>query len=285
MGSLPSVSNVDASNITFDEDNTLIFSEEVPLIFSLAHRSISDANENWHSWFRLEAKMPINNRINSGDNLIVSEWPYSSGWYQVGVFKRPNRTNNVVALETDSSSATQDIINKIEEYPFDIWERGNYLTAGLSLSRDSKILRNSAISGRYVIGVCEDARKAYFQLLQDKEVVGFLEYVRSGVIYVGPNDIKVGLSDETLLQCDELLDLSINQALAGPKDDYTSKWLGKPVSLFVKDIFLSHIKRFDRKYKGERSVVMTIDRDSDNFSTKDEEAIRNAIGKIINRHG
>lgn len=244
-----------ATRISLD-GSRLIYLEEVPISHA-AKRRVEEYGQGQRArWTRLEFKTDSRNSpIKPGEYLVVAEHPYANGWVQTVPFKRPSkkgpdeRPDQTVATYPSQS----EFIAWVEAQTHDYWETGNYLTAGIS-EPDIALLggkqpRNNFLSLIYAYGLCANPKEHAELLYASPEAQQLLQMTWDNTIRFWFPRAKLGsrpkLKEETISAAEELLWLSIHQALAGPHEE-SENWAGRPVMDKVDDIYRGHLSNMNR---------------------------------------
>ena len=151
--------------------------------------------------------------------------------------------------------------------PYDFWEKGPFLTAGISgpdmPSGDGESREISwKARARLVLGVCDDFDAYVNELLESDEIKELLRRTECNEIDFWPLKdrhnhevrltVRPRLFDEVINEAYSLMLLSIRQALAGPHED-SQKYEGKPVTVKVNHIYRGHLDRLNRKINREEA--------------------------------
>jgi hypothetical protein len=211
---------------------------------------------------------------------VVAEHPYGNGWLQQVPFKPGSKKGALerpdLAIKTFSSA--EALIEWLEqELHYDFWEKGNYLTAGISEPNlpfsPSDKLRNVKHQALFVFGSCDDF-DAYEQALQDTEAIRkLLRDTENGTIRFWSPKLTLSpkleklprLCDEVKLEAPSLMALSIRQALAGPHEE-SEKWIGRCVTDKVSHIYRGHLNSRNRALVRSRRKEQTV-ADEDYFDS------------------
>lgn len=250
------------------DDGELIYLRETPIFVATIWRSL-DARNGRYRWWRLEVKVEgKNNDIRPNDEIVIAEHPYSSGWLEHVPFKssskkgaldRSNFTNNTF-------QSIVEAVYAVEQLKYDYWEKGNYLTAGISqpdLPFDpEEPARNVQRNALYVFGSCNEFAEIEERLLRSENARRLIDATEQGTLrFWAPGaklTIKPQLLDEVKEEGWSLMCLSVRQALAGPHCD-NKEWLGRPVVEKIDQIYRGHINRRNRQLADERSRLVEFD--------------------------
>ena len=240
-------------------------------------------NRTLHDWIRIEYKLfkrPFGRRQHQ---LVAARWPYHNGWVVQVKFKPSRRDAIEDHVPPDGIGQNKAVaIQWVDALSFDYWEtRTGILTAGVSRPKCldwSDRPRNVHQNAYTLLGICEDFQKCFDSIKNSDEVRELVRMTRAGTIRFGHADNSKSssgkpprLDDELKVQCEYLIDLSICQALAGPKGD-TSQWCGKPVVELVNSIYRDTLNRQNRKVRRRNSeqAAMSVNLDQLKISAIDD---------------
>lgn len=257
--------------------HSLSYLEEAPIYVAMTWRFVEDGPGRRYNWWRLELKSDHRNRsIRPGHQLVVAEHPYGNGWIHHAAFKPGSRKGALDRIDAANSSfaSVDDAVRWIDHLGHDYWEKGNYLTAGISqpeLPFDPlEPPRNVQQSGLFVFGICDDMEEAEERLLQEATTQKLLEATERGTLRFWSPDAKLAsippLLDEVKDDRWSLISLSIRQALAGPHR-HGERWIGHPVAEKVDQIYRGHVNRRNRKLTDERSRLTRFGEDDEWLET------------------
>jgi hypothetical protein len=235
-------------------DGPLVYVEESPVLVGLQWRILAYGKKSYHRWWRLEVKVGSQaSAIRSGHSLVMAQNPYSSTWVQRAPFKSPYKRERPT-LEQHPDGMSAELIKWIEEeLPYDFWETGNYLTAGISepeLPFQSLDAVRNAHETRWVFGVCADPAACEEALFASLEAQKWLKLTEEGTLRFAPPGVRLAslatIYDEMKDEAWSLMLLSIRQALAGP-DPQSDIWLGQLVTKRVEQLYCNHLYN---RYRG-----------------------------------
>lgn len=183
--------------------------------------------------------------IRQGDQLSVTEWPYGNGWVTVAKFKAGS--HHARRLPAEASADETTLIKAVESLPYDYWETGRYITAGISRpqSPDTRTLnlRVFKVDRLFLLGVCADVQTAVEELLKLDKVRFEIASAEKGYCdRLAPQLLHPQTRQET----NSLAWLSLRQALAGPPDNDHIKD-GDPVTQLFKFILEDHLYNDHRR--------------------------------------
>jgi hypothetical protein len=233
----------------------LVYVDETLIAVAMQWRVVEYSGGQHHRWWRLEVKATsMQTAIHKGDELIVAEHPYANGWVQPAPFKTASRKGEMERADPASASfvTPEALIQWIEALPYDFWEKGNYLTAGLSepeLPFMVGAVRNMQKQSLLVFGVCGSARACEEALFASPEARRLLKTTETGTLRFWPTEVEFAvpparaderLYDEVKAESPSVLWLAIRQALAGPHEE-SLQWKGHPVMEKVQHIYCGHL--------------------------------------------
>lgn len=231
----------------------LVFGEEVPIrvLWDAKQERLSDGRGV--RWWRLEAKVDQTRAsgVRPRDYLVVAEHPYSIQRVHSALFKPASKKSREERPSfAHSCSSTEELLERIEALGVDYWERGSFLTAGLS--NPNTLMRPGEASRQYqhtqfVFGVCGDLEQCLQKLLACEQVQRLLRQTRERTLRFWPKTAKLTetprLYDEVAERGPEIMFLSIRQAMAGPTEP---GWSGRPVVALVDRIYRAHLNNLNR---------------------------------------
>lgn len=234
----------------------LVYRQEVPLYLATVWRLVDDAQRR-HRWWRLEAKVETQNAwIKPHHALVVAEHPYSGGWLHHAPFKPASKKGPEERAEFSARtfSCLTEAIGECEALAYDFWEKGNYLTAGISQPElpfdPNEPPRNVQKQALYVFGSCESLSLHEAALYKSESIQTLLRQTRNGALTFWFKEADLGerprLFDEVKADANSVMMLSIRQALAGPHRD-SHEWLGRPVTEKIDQIYRGHINALNRR--------------------------------------
>lgn len=268
VGSMPLRTPVTAMCAGRDGSGELVYRQEVPIYLATAWRVVDDA-EHRHRWWRMEAKVETRNeRIQAHHQLVVAEHPYSGGWLHHAPFKPGSKKGAEERAEFRSRhfQSIADVIGACEALPYDFWEKGNYLTAGISqpelpFDPDDRP-RNVQKQALYLFGSCESLSAHEEALLRSKPIQELLRQTEAGTLKFWFKEAELAelpvLFDEVKEDASSLMMLSVRQALAGPHRD-NHEWIGRPVAEKASQIYRGHINARNRRVAEERNRLEPYD--------------------------
>ena len=233
------------------QDGDLVYLGETPIYVATPWRSIEYGDGQHHQWWRLEIKADSSNEsIRRDHHIVVAEHPYANGWLHHACFKPGSKKEAMRRpdLSKHVFNSPGELVHWIEELSHDFWEKGNYLTAGISEPEIPFLpvgtTRNVQRQALLVLGVCDDFGACEQALWGTPRVRKLNKATEDGTLRFWPPKTKrktqPRLSDELKAEGPGLLMLSIRQALAGPHKD-SRKWVGRSVMDKVDYIYQGHI--------------------------------------------
>jgi hypothetical protein len=204
-------------------------------------------------WTRMEFRRSVTHgvgeyEIGAGDHLVVTEWPYSNGWVTHARFKLGSRKKRA-DLNSESYEDGMTLIRALESLPYDYWETGSYVTAGISMPSaphaPSENLRMFKVDRLFVYGVCHDFDLAVNEIVRTDFVQAMVDRVVSGKLDVGRFGSGRRLHPRTREDRNYLALLAVRQALAGPVDGRIK--VGEPTTRLFDFIFRDHLYNSSRR--------------------------------------
>lgn len=255
IGATPLQTLATAMRIGPGADGLCYLGEEA-IRLAMIWRIVEDKDGRRHRWWRLEAKAAVETgRIRPGHELVVALHPYGSGWVNCALFKPGSKKAGYDRPDVSMRrfASVDEAAQVVERLRYDYWEKGNYLTAGVSQPQiplvSSGIIRNVQQHAAFVFGVCERFSNLEQELLGSHRAQSLLRTTAEGTLrFWAPRaklTIRPRLCDEVKMESIELMILAVRQALAGPHRD-GDRWVGRPVVDKVDQIYRGHLNRRNR---------------------------------------
>lgn len=268
---------------TDNPEDPLIYVMETPILVGMHRCEVEYGDGHPHRWWRLEIQVGRKETaIQPGHDLVVAAHPYSNGWVQYTSFKSGSKKARP-DLGKQAFRSLRELIEWIEDLDYDFWEKGNYLTAGISepqgAFQPTKALRNIQRQGLFVFGICTDAATREKELLVTPKVRWLLDKTKAGTLRFGPPkalSTPLEITDEMKAEAMNLMWLAIRQALAGP-DEESTQWLGRLVTDKVHEIYCSHLYNLYRMLRRERRAFVEVVRVARVYAQKRVQRAR-AVG-------
>ena len=264
IGRLPVSFDLTAMCVGYDgkRANELVYLGETPIRVAWAWRIMDHSVGERHRWWRLEVKVATaNHDVQPGHHLVAAEHPYANGWSHHVAFKRrskkgPDQRPTLSETIADPSA----LIQWIENLSCDFWEKGDCLTAGISEPHlphcPGRAIRNTHRLSSLVLGVCHDFGACESALLSSEVVEQLLDQTERNIITFwypkAPVRQRLKLYDTVIAERNQLMSLSIRQALAGPHEE-SDKWVGKTVTEKVGQVYRDHLNNLNRGEAGKVS--------------------------------
>lgn len=264
IGSGPAYESRDAMRIgrTSDTNSELVYLGETQLDYKSRLRLIEDgAGKRWR-WIRWEFQVSTRQtEVVRGNDLVISEYPYSIGWVLASPFKpwtKLTAEEQTEELSKQRFSSLEDCLDWVEDRRYDYWEKDKLLTAAISIPTDaappSERLRNT--SKPPVYGICTNFKTCEQELLDSVEVQKLLSMAKANTLKFAYSTRKnQKLHPAAQEAAPALMVLSIRQALAGPHNN-SEKWIGKPVTKYIAAIFCEHLDNKNRPLTGESELAL-----------------------------
>ena len=241
-------------------DGELVFQKEIDATWGVVEKSVpyqrheSDRDVmGLARWWRVEVQVGTKDTlIEPGMELVMARLP-AACWAVSAPFRKsdrkgPGERDNPLA---SPCNGIEDAINRLEDLDYDYWEKGNYLTAGVSVPPDPMSgERRNFTRGDWLLGVCHDVNAASEMLINSQRAKTLLAFTENGTLKFWPTHTKIPEQYKTMhadVKDDAgwLMYLSIRQSLAGPEDDDAS-WKGRPVMDLVELIYKNHVYNRNR---------------------------------------
>ena len=249
-------SDVNVMRIGHDKANgrEIVYLDETEMQFATVVRGVEGPGDRKHYWFRMELKINSKNElVRHGHNLVMVSHPYAITREQHTVFKRAVKKSPDDPRRFDPPpwESALELVTWVESLDYDYWEKGNYLTAAISLpvipyTQDGGS-KNFKDDLGYVFGTCESFDTCYKALEISKKAQLLLDATEKNKIKVWHNNVSIPLQlfPEVIEDRFFWMGLSISQALAGPHKD-SDKWFGRPVIDKVDQIYRGHLNNVNR---------------------------------------
>lgn len=208
--------------------------------------------ETTAEWWRMEIRCVRKDlrphRTQGRDEVTVTEYPWSSAWLMVAPFREPNPESKAAFAAQWDESDSSAIIEQVEALPFEPFQSDKlYLTAAVSdpvfeLETQS---RNERRSGLLIaLGVCDARDDAVAAIAANADLRRWVDRLRSRTQVdrrSGATLLPAWMDDAAL---EDVLDLSIQQALAGPVGQKNAEALhDRPVALLARQVLEQHLSR------------------------------------------
>jgi len=266
IGAIPVLTEARVMRVERDpaRQDQLVYAGETVFSIAMMWRVLEYAGDKHHGWWRLEGKVPAQKgEIDVGTNLVIAAHPYSAGWVGQTTFKPGSHKGPADRLDLTQINSPTELINKIENLRFDFWEKGDKLTAGISvpclpaLERQPRNFQQKAL---WVFGACKDFKACQEELLATEKVQLLLKMTEENRIAYSYRKKRSAkrprLSVEVIDKRHLLMSLAIQQALAGPHKR-SDNWVGEPVTKNVDNIYCGLLncsnktERRNRQREGE----------------------------------
>lgn len=227
-------------------DETPVYVEDIPVTVSMTPYVEEYVSGRFARWVRIECKVERHaTTIASGDWYILARFPYSTATVEVARFKPPYKKSLRERPTPGPEVVTsEDFIAWTDELSFDYFETRDVLTASISLP-DMRSLRDPQGRheygrGIYLHGVCSDVDSMVKNLMFCEESRRLIQMTEENIINFHHPRAKLGrrpkLKEKTIESAEQLLELAVYQALAGPVQDSKS-WMGRPVADAIQEIY------------------------------------------------
>jgi hypothetical protein len=212
-------------------------------------------------WYRETVRVSTQQRkIAKGNSLALAVYPYSTAQIDIALFKRGSQKGSLDRPDVARLRFANEgeFLQWTESHPWDYWETGRHLVAGISRPKPLQDLRGKqrrpreSEPYRLVFGLCEsDCQALARELARSPRGLTLLERVEKDRLkfWFRPATLKMKniprLSSGIKEQAEHLLDLAIRLALAGPVTDSES-WFGKPVMDLAEQILTTILNNHNR---------------------------------------
>lgn len=245
------------------ESGVVVFGGEEPIeLFPAVLRALTLADDRTHALLRYEVKSNPKGASpgpQSGEYLIVTERPYSNGWFVCQAFKRGSH-RSADERQTVRAATIEAAQREIEQRATDPWESGALVTAALRPPNPIGVFDDplrSAADSAWLFGVCEDRERYLNALLASSEARRLLQLASERRLRLGPNRLLLDAS--VAEEASATLFLAVNQALAGPRA--SNEFVGEPVIELAKLIFEEQL--YNRMRRTGRESARTVNREDE----------------------
>lgn len=255
-----------------------VFDQEIRTQYFVQAKAFPLSDHETARWLRFAVRVAAKGPIVASDVLVLAAYPISRRWHAAVTFKPGNRKGDQAdrARESHPSASAppfeseQAMHRWIEALPHDLWEKGAYLTAGISRPGVEVKARNVAM-GRKTFGTLRGSVDCVVEELFGHARLAELRRIAAqGTLACAPiNGVKRGLDPDVSLNSsvvgsiDALLGEAILRALAGPRTSDSTQWLGRPVWKLADRIFR------DLVYAENRREESISDREQSNDGLED----------------
>lgn len=195
-------------------------------------------------WVRLEAQVSFTStQVKAGMDFVVAR-QLAACWTAHAPFKKPDKKGPTTRLDPLLKPFSEQIamIEHLESLDYDYWEKGKFLTAGISIPPEpTEEIRRNVSRGNWYLGVCDDMTACCSSLRNDEHVERLLQMAKAERLLFWSTRIKSSERDRRYHprlkdDIESLLFQAIRQSLAGPmKKDV--RFLGQPVANLVEWYF------------------------------------------------
>jgi hypothetical protein len=234
----------------------LAFLREVDATWGVVEKSVrykrSDEGEivgDVAEWFRVEVQVPLGTPDVRPNMDVVIARQTAACWAEDAPFRKPDKKGSAARVDplAEPLSGPEAVIERLESLDYDYWEHGDYLTAGISIPRES--LRDDPRNfsrGDWFLGLCEDIDQDRQRLWDDPRIGELLDMTASKRLKFWPSSKEVKLAhceyhSELADERHWMMQLAIRQALAGPHDDPPVGWFQRPVVDLVEHLYKDHL--------------------------------------------
>jgi hypothetical protein len=281
------------------QGNDWVFGSEVPADVYARMRRVTtsklasgESTETTAEWWRMEIRClrkdlrPTPAKTEEKDEVTVTEYPWASAWLMDAPFREPNPESKASLAAAWDDTDPSAIIARVEKEKFEPFQSDKlYLTAAISdpvfaLETESRNERRTGL--RIALGVCAARKEAFYATRINDDLRRWIERLLQGQVMdrrSGTSLLPAGMNDAAL---DDLLDLSIGQALAGPVRRKDAEALrGRSVAVLARQILEQHLSRM-RKLGHRRKISNSLrDRDSSHDPQLSDDAKLAALEKRL----
>jgi len=239
----------------------LVFLRDVDATFAPVERSVlwrrrdaEGVSGSYLRWFRVELQAAAGKgaQISAGMEAVWSRDP-GAAWFAAMRFRGSSHRTELERGDPlrEPCGSAEEAISRLESLPWDYWETGKFVTAGISIPPDSKLeVERNYSRGEWLFGVCQSVEQAVAALRLDPEVEQLQRLTANRTLQFWPGTMDIpaiyrSFHDEVAEHGTLLLELALRQALAGPHDG--EQWHGRPVADLVAEIYKDHIYRVNRQ--------------------------------------
>ncbi len=261
FGSLEDVVPLDVMRVA-KAGGQWIFAEEVQAEYMLQAKAREWKPGAVARWLRMAVRVPVGGAISRGDSLVLAAYPLGRRWHGDARFKPANHKGAAADRERKSHPGAEEraftseaaMHEWIDALEHDLWEKGKFLTAGVSRPGVEIKAKNQA-SGRKTFGVISGRLDAVVtELFAHESLVEIVGMASRGMLSCAPKDaIKAGVSPDIALHGEvteraaSLMGEAIIRALAGPTTMESAGWLDRPVWKLADRIFRNLVYEENRK--------------------------------------
>ncbi|MEI7698968.1 MAG: hypothetical protein WCK86_04170 [Planctomycetia bacterium] len=238
----------------------LVFQKEIAATWGTVERNVpypllksSQIVTGMARWWRLEVQVESDEAfIEAGMELVMARLP-AACWAVSAPFKKSVKhgaagSSNPLAIPCNG---IEEAIERLEDLDYDYWEKGKYLTAGVSAPPDPMSdQRRNFSRGDWLLGVCHNVKASCEILISSEQAEKLLAWTKNGQLKHWPPHEVIPDRYKTLHadvkdDAEWLMYLSIRQSLAGPWDG-DANWMGRPVMDLVEIIYKNHVYNRNR---------------------------------------
>lgn len=182
-----------------------------------------------------------------GSSIVVAQKPYSNGWVQNAQLNAYSKKSGRLAgkIPADLGSDVDDVQWLERHIIVDPWEQSERYVAGISAPHGYRADDPRNESGAFIFGACPDHKEIFAELFASQEIQDLLKMTEENTIsftYVGKS---AHLYQEVIDNRFSLMEVSIQQALAGP--EFLDDWQGRLVADFVSHRYRDHLNNANRR--------------------------------------
>jgi hypothetical protein len=190
-----------------------------------------------------DAEVPLS----SGAAIVIAQKPFANGWVQHARLNGYSKKSGRIAGQIPA-----DLGNDIDQVEWlernittDPWELSERYVAGISRPHGYRADDPRNQSGDFIFGACPDHKEIFEELFDSREIRELLKMTKKNTISFTFEAKSAHLYEEVIDNRFSLMEVSIQQALAGPEsfDD----WKGRLVADLVSHRYRDHLNNANRE--------------------------------------
>jgi hypothetical protein len=217
--------------------------------------------------FEFAVKIGDAGLVRAGHSIVMAQQPYENAWLQCVTLKKYSKKAGLRAAQIVPDSETlrrahiEDPIEWLERNSkIDPWETSARFVAGFSQPKGSMSMRPRNSGGDFVVGVCRNFDESAAHLLGMNAIQRLIHETQRGrIIFWNRREVKnpPRLRQEVIEDCEHLMMMSVQQAMAGPRRS-PAKWINEPAWKLAKLIYLDHLNARNRSVaaRSDREVSL-----------------------------
>jgi hypothetical protein len=188
-----------------------------------------------------EAPLPV------GSAIVIAQKPYANGWVQNARLNRYSHESGRIAGQIPADLGNNiDHVQWLERnITIDPWEQSNRYVAGISRPYGYRADDPRNESGDFIFGACPDHKEIFEELFASQEIQELLQMTENNTISFTFGGKSAYLSEDVIADRFSLMEVSIQQALAGPES--LDDWKGRLVADLVSRRYRDHLNNANRQ--------------------------------------